>query len=190
MAKRGVPGPALYFARNVIDNERATGDVENHTVAWVKDGVAAAATNAPFEVSAVLAPGWYCVMRTAAESDCILGVPAGTSSTEGVELFGVAMSFDDALDSEDVGGVVAAALATYGAATDSDVPSAAEIVTALYVSTATSGGASFKQFCDFLVAMAKGKFTSPADNTYTWYADDDVTALFTLVASPTGRTSA
>ncbi len=250
MAKRGVEQPAYFVAWNVADNEPATGDAANITLAWVKDGVATAATNSVVEVSDTLADGLYCVWITAEEADCALGVLAGTSSTEGVRLFGVTMSFDEwaepgdamtltaaydaaktasQLDSEDVGSVVAAelvdygaakpadvpdataieaavaaALATYGAATDSDVaagieavltaladvPSSAEIVAALYASTATLGGASFAQVCNFLTAMAKGKFTSPADNTYTWYADDGVTALFTLIASATGRTSA
>lgn len=251
MAKRGAEGPAFYIARNVADNEPATGDAANHTVAWVKDGVATAATNSPVEVSSTLAPGLYYVTITAVESDCALGVLAGTSSTADVELFGVAMSFSAAaepgdamtltaaydaaktasqLDSEDVSGVVsaelatydaakpadvpdataieaavAAALAAYGAATDDDVadaqaavivavaealPSASEIVAALYASSATLGGASFRQVCNFLVAMAKGRFEEVADNTYTWYADDGVTALYTLIASATGRTSA
>lgn len=186
MAKRGVAGPAYYVAYNSVTGERVTGDVANHTIAWVKDGVATAATNAPFEVSAVLAPGLYCVMRTAEESDCALGVPAGTSSTDDVELFGVAMSFDDWATYEDVADAQAAVIVGVAEA----LPSTAEIVAALYASTATSGGASFAQVCDFLTAMAKGKFTEVADNTYTWYADDGSTVLFTLIASPTGRTSA
>ena len=159
MAKRGVEQPAFYVARNVADNEPATGDAANHTIAWVKDGVATAATNTPVEVSAALAPGLYYVTITTAEADCALGVLAGTSSTEDVELFGVAMSFDDPAD----------------------------IVAALYASTATLGGATFAQFCDFLTAMAKGKFEAVAENTYAFYADDSEQVLYTLQATPTGR---
>lgn len=101
MAKRGVEGPAFYIARNVADNVPATGDAANHTIAWVKDGVATAATNSPVEVSSTLAPGLYYVTITAAEADCALGVLAGTSSTADVELFGVAMSFSEAAEPGD-----------------------------------------------------------------------------------------
>lgn len=95
MAKRGVEQPAYFIAWNVAENEPATGDAANITLAWVKDGVATAATNSVVEVSDTLAPGLYCVTITAAEADCALGVLAGTSSTADVEIFGVAMSFDE-----------------------------------------------------------------------------------------------
>ena len=49
MATRGVAMTIAYVAWDTEANAGKTGDVANHTLRWIKDGTAAAPTNAPTE---------------------------------------------------------------------------------------------------------------------------------------------
>lgn len=93
MAIYGVEQTVHYIAWDTDNNAMKTGDVANHTIYWVKDGTAAAASNSPAEVDAVNTPGLYKLTITAAEAQCLKGFPAGKSSTENIVLFGVPESF-------------------------------------------------------------------------------------------------
>jgi hypothetical protein len=75
-------------------NEPQTGDAANHTLQWVKDGVAAAPTNAPSELDATNAPGVYKVALTAAEAGCELGAIVGKSSTTNVVIEPTIITFE------------------------------------------------------------------------------------------------
>src|SRR6516162_1890321 len=84
MAIRGVSITLQYLAFNVSTGAYVTGDVANHTLRWIKDGVSAAPTNAAAEVDATNAPGAYKVTLVAAEMTCDTGMLHGKSSTANV----------------------------------------------------------------------------------------------------------
>lgn len=83
-----------YIAWDTVNNAPKTGDAANHTLRWVKDGVAVAPTNAPSEVDAVNAPGVYKVTLTATETQCWVGTLCGKSATSGVVIMPVTLTFE------------------------------------------------------------------------------------------------
>ena len=83
-----------YIAWDTVNNAPKTGDASNHTLRWVKDGVAAAPTNSPSEVDATNAPGVYKVTLTATETQCWVGTLCGKSSTSGVVLMPITLTFE------------------------------------------------------------------------------------------------
>lgn len=94
MASRGQSITVTYVAWDTVANAGKTGDVANHTLRWVKDGTSAAPTNSPSEVDATNAPGLYKLVLTASECTCDFGVLAGKSSTTGISIVPVAVSFE------------------------------------------------------------------------------------------------
>jgi hypothetical protein len=94
MPSRGQSITVTYQAWNVTSNLPATGDSANHTLRWVKDGIEAAPTNAPVQVDSTNLPGIYKVTLTATECTCDCGTIGGISSTAGVYLFGVVVTFE------------------------------------------------------------------------------------------------
>jgi hypothetical protein len=84
MAIRGVGITLQYLALNISTGTYVTGDVANHAMRWIKDGVAAAPTNTPVEVDATNAPGAYKVALTNTEMTCDTGMLHGKSSTANV----------------------------------------------------------------------------------------------------------
>lgn len=94
MASRGQAVTLTYVAWDSAANAGKTGDVLNHTLRWVKDGVSAAPTNAPAEVDATNAPGIYKITLTAAECTCDFGTLGGKSATAGVRIIPVSAGFE------------------------------------------------------------------------------------------------
>lgn len=95
MALYGIPFVVTYTAWDTSANEGKTGDVANHTMLWIKDGVASPSVNAPSEVDAVGAPGEYSLLISASEAQATFGKLAGKSSTADVSILGVAISFEN-----------------------------------------------------------------------------------------------
>lgn len=83
-----------YIAWDTVNNVPKTGDASNHTLRWVKDGTAAAPTNAPSEVDAANAPGLYKLTLTATETQCWVGTLCGKSSTSGVVIMPLTLTFE------------------------------------------------------------------------------------------------
>lgn len=98
MASRGQALSVAYVAWDTVANQGRTGDAGNHTLRWIKDGSPAAPANGPTEVDAVNAPGIYKVALTGDECDCSLGVLAGKSSTTGVSIMPVTLTFEQPAD--------------------------------------------------------------------------------------------
>jgi hypothetical protein len=94
MPSRGQSITLSYTAWDTAANVGKAGDGGNHILRWVKDGTAAAPTNAPAEVDAANAPGIYKLALTAAECTCHAGTLAGKSSTAGVVLIPLAVTFE------------------------------------------------------------------------------------------------
>jgi hypothetical protein len=94
MASRGQSLTVAYVAWDTVANAGKTGNVGSHTLVWIKDGTPATPTNSPLEVDATNAPGLYSILLTATECTCNLGVLTGKSSTAGVVLIPVTISFE------------------------------------------------------------------------------------------------
>lgn len=83
-----------YIAWDTVNNVPKTGDASNHTLRWVKDGTAAAPTNSPSEVDATNAPGVYKLTLTASETQCWVGTLCGKSSSSGVVIMPITLTFE------------------------------------------------------------------------------------------------
>lgn len=94
MASRGQSIVVTYTAWDTSVPGPKTGDVANHTLRWVKDGVSAAPTNSPTEVDSTNAPGEYKVTLTSAECTADVGKLCGKSSTANVVIVPVAVTFE------------------------------------------------------------------------------------------------
>jgi hypothetical protein len=94
MASRGQALTLTYVAWDRTANAGKTGDAGNHTLRWIKDGTAAAPAATPQEIDAVHVPGLYRIALTGTECTCHLGVLAGSSSTAGVTIVPVTISFE------------------------------------------------------------------------------------------------
>jgi hypothetical protein len=78
----------VYRAWNASTGLPVTGDSANHTLRLIRDGVAAAPTNAPAEVDATNAPGEYSLSLTAAEMNANSVTLSGKSATANVVILG------------------------------------------------------------------------------------------------------
>jgi hypothetical protein len=94
MALYGVEFVCQYTAWDTSANSGKTGDQGNHTLYWVKDGTASAATNAAAQVDATNCPGTYKVTITATEAQCIFGTLAGKSATANVVIIPTHIAFE------------------------------------------------------------------------------------------------
>jgi len=108
MAIYGESLTVQYVAWDMVNHTPKTGDVSNHTIRWVKDGVATTPTNTPSEVDATNAPGIYTLTLTATETQCWVGTLCGKSATSGVVIMPVTIVFDTFINSS---GVVVASTA-------------------------------------------------------------------------------
>jgi hypothetical protein len=73
-----------YLAWDTANNTGKTGDVANHTLRVVKDGVAAAPTNNPVELDPVNLKGIYTLALTATEMNANSVLVGGVSSTANI----------------------------------------------------------------------------------------------------------
>jgi hypothetical protein len=104
MPSKGQSGIFLIYAA-VKNGVRVTGDVANHTLGLVLDGVVPAVepTNAPVEITidvvgtVNIPTGWYQVELTVAEATHWNVFLVGMSSTADVEIIGYKQSFEEAL---------------------------------------------------------------------------------------------
>lgn len=94
MPSRGQSITITYIAWDTNANVGKSGDVANHTLRWVKDGTAAAPTNAASEIDATNAPGAYKITLTSAECTCHTGVLVGKSSTANVSIIPASIAFE------------------------------------------------------------------------------------------------
>jgi hypothetical protein len=77
-----------YTAYDNVNQVGITGDVANHTLRLIIDGVSTVPTNSPAEVDATNAPGKYKLALTDAEMICETLELAGKSSTASVDIIG------------------------------------------------------------------------------------------------------
>jgi hypothetical protein len=84
-----------YVAWDTGANAGKTGDVANHTLKWIKDGTSGSPTNSPAEVDATNAPGIYKLVMTGTEASCQVGTLAGKSSTSGVAILPITVTFEN-----------------------------------------------------------------------------------------------
>ena len=85
----------MYHAVDESTGAYKTGDVANHTLRYIKDGVSSAPTNSPAEVDATNAPGAYKLVLTNAETNATLGYVVGKSSTANVQIRPVVIYYED-----------------------------------------------------------------------------------------------
>ncbi len=94
MATRAVQTVVSYTAWDTLAQAGKTGDVANHTLRWLKDGVAAAPTNAAAEIDSTNLPGEYKVTLTSTETDCLFGEIGGKSSTANIIIVPTRIAFE------------------------------------------------------------------------------------------------
>lgn len=100
MALYGKQMTVCYFAVDTATGLGKTGDSANHTLRWVKDGTSAAPSNAASEVDSTNCPGIYKLTLTATETQCPFGVLAGKSSTSGIAIAPLSISFERLPDAD------------------------------------------------------------------------------------------
>lgn len=109
MASRNQPIDVPYIAWNTNTNTPQVGDVSNHTLRWWRDGIKTPPTNASgaYEIDQFYMPGVYVVSLTQAEANCKIGALGGISSTAGVRIYPVIISFEQlpSVDLNTVGGL-------------------------------------------------------------------------------------
>jgi hypothetical protein len=136
MPSRGTSITIVYTAWDNVANAPKTGDVANHTLRWIKDGTASAPTNAASEVDSTNVPGEYKLTLTTTEGTCDFGKLAGKSSTAGVSIIGVAVTFEAV---PLTGAQMATAI--WQDATAGDFTVASSIGKALYIANVAPGAA-------------------------------------------------
>lgn len=191
MAAYGVQQTVYYYAWDTANNTLKTGDSANHTMYWVKDGTASAATNAAAEVDGTNAPGIYKVVITATEAQCKHGVLAGVSSTDDIELFGVPVDFVRLPDAAPGGngGLPTVDASNYIAGIQGTSNTLDDIPAAIGAYECTPGNLTCDEVAEIMVAMATGKIVNSATNVYDVYAENGTDVLYTLTKTSTGRTS-
>jgi hypothetical protein len=95
MASYGISVTITYVAWDTVNNCGKTGDVGNHTLKWIKDGVAGTPANSPAEVDSTNAPGVYSLVLTVASAQCAVGTLSGKSSSTGIVIIPVTLTFDN-----------------------------------------------------------------------------------------------
>ena len=173
MATRGVAMTIQYVAWDTSANAGKTGDAANHTLRWVKDGVAAAPTNTPSEVDATNCPGVYKLTITASEADCNVGTLCGKSATANVAIMPVTIQFERLPD--------AAPGASGGVATTAGV----------WDNVAIEGTYTARQVARLLFAMGAGVLSGAATNTVSIKSavDPNITRILAQVDSSGNRLS-
>ena len=86
-----------YVAWDTVNNVGKTGDVGNHTIKLVRDGVVAIPTNTPVEVDATNCPGIYKLSLIASEMNCNVVTLAGKSSATGVSIIPITVTTEGGL---------------------------------------------------------------------------------------------
>jgi hypothetical protein len=94
MPSRGQSLTVSFVAWDNTANVGKTGDAANFTLRWVKDGTSAAPTNTATEVDSTNAPGLYKLTLTSTECTCDFGTLAGKSSTSGISILPISVSFE------------------------------------------------------------------------------------------------
>lgn len=94
MAARGINITIEYMAWDVIANAGKAGDVDNHSLRVITDGISSAVTNDAEEIDSVNSPGIYKINLTDSEMDGKYITLAGLSSTENVIILPVPISTD------------------------------------------------------------------------------------------------
>ena len=85
-----------YVAWNTTANAGQTGDAVNHVLHWVKDGVEDTTTlPSGSEIDATNCPGLYKATLTATQCQCQVGTLCGKSSTAGVVILPVTVTFEN-----------------------------------------------------------------------------------------------
>lgn len=187
MPSYGQPVTLQYLALNTSTNVGQTGDVANHTLRWVKDGVSAAPANSPVEVDAVNAPGVYQVTLVTAEASCQSGTLAGKSSTANVNIIPRMITFEN-LPTESPS--AAGGLLTVGTGPGQITPNNGNVPLDGTQAVPTTSNTPNSVFDCLNAARADGfgKWVL-SGNTVTLYAPDGVTAVRTFtVDSPTAPT--
>lgn len=191
MALYGVEQAVYYYAWDTANNTLKTGDSANHTLYWVKDGTASAATNAAAEVDGTNAPGIYKVVITATEAQCKHGVVGGKSSTADIELFGVPNDFVQLPNAAPGanGGLPTVNASNYVAGIQGTTNTLDDLPAAIGAYECTPGNLTRDEVDEIMVAMATGKIVNSATNVYDVYAENGTDVLYTLTKTSTGRTS-
>lgn len=137
MPSRGQSLALTYVAWDTVANAGKTGDGANHTLRWVKDGTSAAPDGSPAisEVDSTNAPGLYKVTLDTTDCTCNFGTLCGKSSTSGISIIPVPVTFEQLPTS--AAGSAAGALPTVDASNRVNSSLAAILGTAL---TETTGG--------------------------------------------------
>ncbi len=96
MASRGTALTLTYTAWDTVNNQPMIDDSANHTIRWIKDGVLTVPTNVGSitQVSNTVAKGEYNITMTIGECTCDFGKLVGVSSTSGVVIIPVPVTFE------------------------------------------------------------------------------------------------
>ncbi len=85
-----------YLAWDTMNNVGKTGDAANHALRWVHDGTEDTTTiPTASEVDAASCPGVYKATVTAAQAQCQVGTLAGRSSTAGIVILPITVTFEN-----------------------------------------------------------------------------------------------
>src|SRR5262245_27201836 len=98
MASRGQTVTINFVAWDTTNNVGKTGDSANFTLRWIKDGSSNAPTNTCTQVDSTNAPGVYSLVLTATECTCDVGTLAGKSSTSGVSIMPLTLTFEGSVN--------------------------------------------------------------------------------------------
>jgi hypothetical protein len=95
MASRGQSITVVFYAYDTANSIGKTGDAANFTLKWVKDGTAATPTNIPAtEIDGIILKGLYSLVMTTAECTANFGALGGVSSTSGIVIVPVFVTFE------------------------------------------------------------------------------------------------
>lgn len=164
MATRGVQTVVVYTAWDTLNQVGVTGDAANHTLRWIKDGAASAPTNAVSEIDATNLPGEYKITLTATETDCLLGVIGGKSTTANVVILSKSIGFEDVAAIKAKTDNLPASPAAVG-----DIPTANENADALLDRIdGIEAGWTLRQVMRIIAAVFGGKATVLSDTSQTF----------------------
>lgn len=90
---------ASYLALNTTTNEGVSGDVANHSIRILRDGVLHIPVNTPTEVSSVYAKGIYSLILNSSESNSNMIRIVGKSTTANVVIIAQEIFLSPAISS-------------------------------------------------------------------------------------------
>lgn len=99
MPLRNRPLFLQYDAFNLSTNTYQGGDVNNHTILWVKDSTVIVPTNTPIEITYNNEHVCYGILLTAEETQCYSGTLIGKSSTPNVIIPRIRILFEQVIGS-------------------------------------------------------------------------------------------